>query len=119
MLLQYPYDQKLKRSLTAIQYSDNVVRVFIKGSPEYVLPNCTTMLSPAGQTEWLTEDNNNNLQCYIKQSICKQGLKAIAFSYVDFNMVQWANTIKSIESIEQQSMFVGLVCIEETLLSVD
>jgi len=41
-LAQVPFNSNLKRSITAVEHPDlaDTVRIYIKGAPEIVVPNC-------------------------------------------------------------------------------
>ena len=47
---QVPFDNKLKRSIIAVQIPtmENTVRIYVKGAPENVLQNCNSYFNDEG-----------------------------------------------------------------------
>lgn len=54
-----PFDSKKKRSIVAIKHPEleDTIRVYIKGAPEYLIPNCTSHFNSAGLKDVLSEEH--------------------------------------------------------------
>jgi magnesium-transporting ATPase (P-type) len=65
-----PFDSIMKRSIVAIRPKDmaDTVRVYVKGAPEYIIPNCTTHYSSAGQKVPLADSTTD----YLSNSIIRE-----------------------------------------------
>lgn len=53
VLLEFPFDSIKKRTLTVVDINpdEDLVRIFIKGAPEYIIPSCGGTFKPNGQIE--------------------------------------------------------------------
>ena len=53
VLFSRPFDSKLQRSVIAVQHpqDDNIVRVYVKGAPEIIIPKCRTHFGEDGMME--------------------------------------------------------------------
>ena len=60
-ILQFPFSTEEKRSAVVIKYEKlNIVRIYVKGAHERIIPGCTHTLDEQAQTiEWLSFDKAN------------------------------------------------------------
>lgn len=81
-----PFSSIRKRSVTVMRHPlyQDLIRVYVKGAPEYIVDKCTKTYDVDGRTipmapEQLTYIKND----IIKQKFTTQGYRAIAFAYRD------------------------------------
>ena len=116
---QVPFSSARKNSAIAIRYPDHdLVRVFTKGAPEYIIFNCNQTYDEFGLTS-LEEDQQQQLvHDIIGQKYCKNGLRCLAFAYRDYTIetfaqLREANNDFRTDRDREQVFFQGL-----TLISV-
>lgn len=65
-----PFDSIRKRSIVAVRPVDmtDTVRVYVKGAPEFIIPNCSTHYNSAGQKVPLEESTTD----YLTQAIIRE-----------------------------------------------
>jgi magnesium-transporting ATPase (P-type) len=83
---EWPFDTKRKYATTVMMLGENATsqRVFVKGSPDKILPMCTRHFHAGGngQANDMSEHDKNNVLNHVKE-MGKKGLRAIAFAYKD------------------------------------
>lgn len=93
VLYHQPFSTEKKASLIAIKHPDmvNRVRVYRKGAPENIFEKCTTFFTETGEQKNMTDQSD--LSYFTDQILSPQmtqkGMRAIAFSYRDFDMDHW------------------------------
>jgi magnesium-transporting ATPase (P-type) len=103
----------------------DTVRVYVKGAPEYILPNCNTHYNAAGQKVPFLEQTRETLtNSIISEKMTRQGLRTIAFSYRDFT-VEAFEEIKELtkdftapdssEMLESDNTLLALVAMQDPL----
>ena len=92
VLATVPFSSTLKKSIIAIKHPElyDTVRVYVKGAPELVLPNCLKHFDEAGTLM----DFDAGSRAYLEENIMKnqmttKGLRVIAFSYNDMTVAQF------------------------------
>ena len=86
ILATVPFDSNLKKSIVAVKHPvvQNTVRVYVKGAPEYVLPNCLTHFDELGQRTDLDGPTRDYIMDNIlNNQMTMKGLRVMAFSYSD------------------------------------
>lgn len=89
MMLQIPFDQYLKRKvvLRQVQGKPDIVRVYVKGAPELVMPLCNQTLDHNGnRKEFEDSDQGNILNHIVSNDMADQGLKVLSFAYKDMEV---------------------------------
>ncbi len=89
-----PFNSEAKRSIVASRPKDmaDTVRVYVKGAPEYVLPNCDSHFNASAQKVPLGSDTKDYIvNRVIKEQMTTQGLRTLAFSYREFTEEQFAD----------------------------
>ncbi len=92
ILKSVPFDSTRKRMTTALQHptTESLVRVYVKGTPEYILENCVTFLARDGGAEDLDEHKRKQwLDRTIIGWYAKIGLRTIALAYKDYDVDQF------------------------------
>jgi magnesium-transporting ATPase (P-type) len=81
-----------KRAVIAIRHPDinDIVRIYVKGAPEYIIDKCTRTHNVDGSRAHMDNEQLN----YIKNDIItkqftSQGYRAIAFAYKDLNVADF------------------------------
>jgi len=67
---------------------ENVVRVVVKGAPEYLIPLCARELdssNDANEFEGTGQHGENHLEAIVSESIAKMGQKPLSVAYRDFD----------------------------------
>ena len=88
-----PFDTKLKRSIIAIEHPQvaDAVRVYIKGAPETVVNNCVAHYDQTGNKVAFDQEQKNYVLTEImRDSMTKKGFRALAFSYRDYSIDDFA-----------------------------
>ena len=62
-----PFNSKRKKATTAIILpgQDKIVRVFVKGAPDFMLDICDTFIGSSGQNETLTATKRDEIMNYV------------------------------------------------------
>ena len=84
-----PFDQQLKRKtfIRKVDGQSDVVRIYVKGAPEWVIPLCTqTFDAQMNSKEFNETEQNNILQHIVSQEMAMQGLKVISYAYKEITM---------------------------------
>jgi calcium-translocating P-type ATPase len=112
-----PFDTKLKRSIIAIEHPqvEGTVRVYIKGAPETVVNNCVAAYDQTGnKIAFDQEAKNYALTEIMRDCMTKKGFRAIAFSFRDFPVDEFAGlgnfqSDETISQLESNQTFVAMV----------
>ena len=75
-----------KRMVTAVKHPEmeGVIRVYVKGAPEYLLPKCTRTFIENGSRDKLTSKELDYIRSDIlSKMFTSQGHRAIMFAYKD------------------------------------
>ena len=108
---QVPFDSKLKRSIIAVHHPElqDIVRVYIKGAPEIVVPNCLNHYNESGQKTPMTQDERNYLlQDTMKSRMTSNGHRVLAFSMHDFSVSQFKAIVEQTQNFTDENG-VGLL----------
>ena len=120
---QIGFDTRRKRSIIAIEHPEmeGIVRVYVKGAPEYVIQNCETHQDERNQKKSFDGAAKDYVSDNIlKQTMTTKGFRAIAFSFKDYSVQDFANlrdfqTEATINELEQNQTFLGIVSLKDPL----
>lgn len=121
---QIGFDTKRKRSIIAVQHPgmEDTVRVYIKGAPELVLENCASCFDERNQKKAFDGNTSKEyvLDNIMKQTMTSKGFRAIAFSFKDYALSDFQSlsdfqTEATINELEQNQTFIGLVSLKDPL----
>lgn len=127
ILTQIPFSADRKRSTVALRHPDleDVVRVYVKGAPEYIAHKCTSTVGPDGRRTALDEEQLNYiLKDVLFTEYTSKGYRALAFAYKDLsieefeNYRQECNNFKDItdrEVLESNLTFVAAFALQDDL----
>ena len=120
-----PFDSTRKRSIVAVLHPDmtDTVRVYVKGAPEIIIPNCTTHYNISGQKVPLSDESMDYiLKDTMRDAMTTKGFRTLAFSYRDFSsgefdaIKQQTNNFRnedSIQMLESNNTFLALVALND------
>lgn len=83
-IAQIPFSQALKRKSVVRNVKDNnkIVRVYIKGAPEYVVPMCTQTMGKNIKPKNIdSKDHSNILNRIVSGEMASQGLKVLTYAF--------------------------------------
>ncbi|KIW01814.1 calcium-translocating P-type ATPase, PMCA-type, variant 2 [Verruconis gallopava] len=85
----FPFDSKHKCMGVVVKVSDNTYRVFFKGAPEILLPQCNRILEDPSEklSDVPIRDSHRNEIKAIQSHYASLSLRTIGFSYADYE--QW------------------------------
>ncbi|WP_057824802.1 cation-translocating P-type ATPase [Lapidilactobacillus concavus] len=112
-LKEFPFDSERKRMSTIHQIDSQHARLCLKGSLSDTLKWCPYLLDQ-GKIRPLTPEDRANID-RINQTYASQGLRSMAIAYRDFDAQTTTDQIQqlSIETAEQELVFVGLVAMSD------
>jgi magnesium-transporting ATPase (P-type) len=86
---QLPFDQNLKRKVVvrSIKGNDELVRVYVKGAPEYIVDLCTHTLNHdlSKHRELDHEEKELMLTNIISLQMAQEGLKVLTYAFKDMH----------------------------------
>ena len=83
-MVQLPFDQNLKRKVVvrSVHGNPDLVRIYVKGAPEYVIPLCNQTLSSQVQpTEFNENDQMTILTQIVSNDMAQNRLKVLSFAF--------------------------------------
>lgn len=88
-LCQMPFDQDLKRKTVVRRVAENanLVRIYVKGAPECVIPICNQTID--GQNQPINLDDNKKQQLLedaVSSDMASKGLKVISYSFKEIDV---------------------------------
>ena len=92
VLATVPFSSHLKKSIIAIQHPEmhDTVRVYVKGAPELVLPNCFKHYDELGTlTDFDQGSRTYLLENIMQNQMTSKGLRVIALSFADMQTSQF------------------------------
>lgn len=92
-----PFSSIRKRSVTAVRHPDNddMIRIYIKGAPEFIVHKCTRTYDVDGKTIPMSNEQLNYImQDILHQKFTTQGFRTLAFAYKDLSIEEF-ETLKS------------------------
>lgn len=122
-----PFSSQRKRSVTAVRHpeNDNLVRVYVKGAPEFIVSKCSRTFDIDGKQTQLTDiESNYILQDILVQKFASVGFRTLAFAFKDFTLDEFQdlksqyNNFEREEDrtiLENQLTFVGLFALFDPL----
>lgn len=83
-----PFSAIRKKSVVAMQLPETeVVRVYVKGAPEYLIRKCTKVLSEDGSpTNMTDEDIQTLLNNVLYTEYTSKGYRGLGFAYKDYTL---------------------------------
>lgn len=114
---QIPFSSSRKTSAIAIKYPDHdLVRVFVKGAPEYIIFNCSQTYDEFGLTTLEETQQQVLANDVVGQKYCKNGLRCLAFAYKDYNLqtfeeLRQSNNQFHTDKDREQVFFQGLTLV--------
>lgn len=109
---QVPFDNKLKRSIIAVQIPtmEDTVRIYVKGAPESVLTNCNSYFNEEGLKVPFAEDcDAETILETMRTQMTSKGIRAIAFSYQDVTVDAFESMVDKDGHIDENE----LICLEQ------
>lgn len=92
IICNIPFDSQRKKSLTAVQMSNGMVRIFVKGAPEFMLEVCSKYMvgevETADMTAFTKDDIINKV---IKDNFAPKALRTILVAYKDISIDEFNN----------------------------
>lgn len=91
-ILSLPTDENNKRGLVVRKVKGNskVLRLYMKGAPEAIIPVCTKTLSPEGKaTAFSGEDRGTIFGEVILTEMAEKGLKLVSFAYKEISVEEY------------------------------
>jgi magnesium-transporting ATPase (P-type) len=71
----------------SVQGSPELVRIYVKGAPEYVIPACSqTLNSQVKPKPFNTEDHTVLLDEVVGQQMAESGLKVISYAFKEIRL---------------------------------
>lgn len=118
-----PFDTNLKRSIVAVAHPliEHTVRVYVKGAPETVIENCVAYFDQTGnKLPFDQQARNYSLDEIMRDQMTKKGFRAIAFSFKDYSVDDFAgltdfHSAATIRELESGQTFIGMVGMKDPL----
>ena len=95
----------------------DIVRVYIKGAPEIVIPNCLNHYNENGQKTPMNDVERDYLLDTLKNKMTSIGHRPMAFSMHDFSLSQFESLVEQTENFKDESG-VGLLAQNQTFLAL-
>mmetsp|Transcript_14890 Transcript_14890/g.25363 ORF Transcript_14890/g.25363 Transcript_14890/m.25363 type:complete len:791 (+) Transcript_14890:874-3246(+) len=127
-IVQLPFDQEKKRKVVVRRVPDNeeLVRIYVKGAPEFVLPLCSQTLSPQVQPVELSEDEVVGLLSEIVTAkMASEGLKVLSYAFKEIRLEDLDQLMQSYntegaefrEQLEADLIYLGTFAMEDQIRS--
>ena len=100
-----PFNSKRKKATTAIILpgQDKIVRVFVKGAPDFMLDICDTFIGSSGQNETLTATKRDEIMNYVvKDNFAKQAFRTLLIAYHDLTIQEFKSIKESNNNFEKE-----------------
>ena len=100
-----PFNSKRKKATTAIILpgQDKIVRVFVKGAPDFMLDICDTFIGSSGQNETLTATKRDEIMNYVvKDNFAKQAFRTLLIAYHDLTIQEFKSIKESNNNFEME-----------------
>jgi len=101
-----PFSTVTKRSITAVRLLErpDIVRVFLKGAPELVVPKCIRTFEVDGKIKNMHDDEMNYiLQDMLVEKFAQRGYRTMAFAYKDISIEAFNGLKKTFNNFETES----------------
>ena len=88
-VLQLPFDQNYKRKVVVrhVEGDSELVRVYVKGAPEYVIPICTQTLDYQVQPIEFTENHYGSILGHVvSNEMAASGLKVLSYAFKELRI---------------------------------
>ena len=129
VLATVPFSSTLKKSVIAIKHPElyDTVRVYVKGAPEVVLPNCNYTYGEGENPDkmQMSENDRQNISAQLAE-MTQLSMRCIALSYADMSIGQFQEVLNNMQgeiddlneiaSLEgQDQTFLALVALKDPL----
>ena len=123
-LVQLPFDQNLKRKVVIrpIVNQRGMVRIYVKGAPEYLIELCSLKISSNSEPKAFDPDSKNQvLNVIVSDGMAKLGLKVLTYAYKDMTYDEFSGIGDDQESpefreiIERELTYIGTFALEDPL----
>lgn len=116
-----------KRQVIAVRHPemDGVVRIYVKGAPEYIIDKCTRTFQVDGQRNSMDPEELHYIKhTILSEQFTKQGQRAIMFAYKDIDLHKFNEqrnecngflTEADREVLESELCFVALFALQDDL----
>jgi len=88
-----PFNSKRKKATTAVVLpgsDDKIVRVFVKGAPDFILDLCTHFLGASDAAEDLTNEKKQHIMDYVvRDNFAKQAFRTLLIAYKDMSIEEF------------------------------
>lgn len=128
ILASIPFSSVYKKGFTAMSHPTlpNLVRVYGKGAPDYLLPSCSHMLDEHNHQAELTAHKRSDIMLsVIKEKFAKQAYRTLLIAYKDFTLTEFENHIKhrlgnaniedDIKVLEKDLTLIGIYGLQDPL----
>ena len=106
-MTRIPFSSTSKRMTVAYKLPDQeIVRIIVKGAPEYIVPLCTLELDSSNYpTEFngIEEQGSDHLEAVISNQIAKLGEKPLTIAYKDINLNEFLEFREFNQNFETES----------------
>lgn len=88
-VIQLPFDQNYKRKVVVrhVEGDSELVRVYVKGAPEYVIPICTQTLDYQVQPIEFTENHYGSILGHVvSNEMAASGLKVLSYAFKELRI---------------------------------
>jgi len=118
IVAQIPFNSKRKKATTAVvlpESNNSIVRVFVKGAPDFVLDLCDTYMDAYGEVVPL-EDKKYVMEYVVRDNFAKNAFRTLLIAYKDIPLTQFEklkqdNNNFAEEKDREQLEFLGLTVI--------
>jgi magnesium-transporting ATPase (P-type) len=122
VLATVPFSSKLKKSIIAIRHPGlhDTVRVYVKGAPEVVVPNCNFTYGEGPQPDKLqmTDEDRNKIFEHFGE-MTSHAMRCIALSYCDLSQGQFEELMASMQGeIDDENEIANLEGNDQTFLAL-
>lgn len=127
VLTEIPFNPIRKRMLVAVNHPEDeeLVRIIVKGAPEYVIGLCTGKMNEDGEVEDFQEDDQSRfLEEIVNEAMAKNGLRTFMYAYRDMHIDDFEGlkhqcngfqTLEDREALERELNFLVLFGLKDPL----
>jgi Ca2+ transporting ATPase len=103
-VVQLPFDQALKRKVVvrSVQGSPELVRIYVKGAPEVVLPACSQTLNHQVKPKPFTQEHQQTiLRRVVGSEMAERGEKVLSFAFKEIRLAD-LNELSKVTQVESE-----------------
>lgn len=83
-----PFNSSRKRQITAVKFDDDIVRVYVMGAPDRLLPKCVAEVAGTGGVVELHHSSRQNIEKTLK-AFADKTYRTILCAHVDYPVQEW------------------------------